>query len=86
MRAPDAIESAVLTLARATDGYPDRPQVYLTLARFWLTSPRTADAIARQKAARTRAAGRCTDLGSELLLLRGRDQLSGTTSRPRNGH
>ncbi len=71
------IDSAVLTLARATDRYPRSAQVYLSLARFWLNvAEEQADAIAVNKASNAVQAAEARDAQApELPLLRGRTEL-----------
>jgi tetratricopeptide (TPR) repeat protein len=70
-------DTAVLTLERAAESYPDSAQVYLALARIWLDlAEGERDPGARQKAAGALREAAMHDSGSpELLLLRGRAQL-----------
>jgi len=70
-------ESAILTLRRATDRYPESPALYRAVARVWLDFAEDGgDAGAVTKAQDAlKVASAYDDGSSEVLLLRGRAQL-----------
>ena len=71
------IDSAVVTLVRAAERYPDSATVYTTLARIWLEEAETEeDPVAAREAVKALEAAAGRNAGpSELALLRGRAQL-----------